>query len=254
MRMKAPQGGGYKPTVPAGGVGATAQMTWQEILHRRLTGNFDGMSRSDKTEQAEIDLFGGAQHVYYGIGKNSPDFGDYVAVFAPIEDADLGGHVAPFDTGGIALRHIPLNDPSVDLPVDVVRRHSISLESHQKVFRAWLSKAFSPPGVYLSDEQSVVPAAPFAPEVSMSGHADVRRWGWEGRLPAVTTDARHFKAQRVYFRDDYLARYRRWLTTASPLGPSAGLDHARSIGHVGRTVIDPYNAMTSDLYKRNFYG
>ncbi|MBD8486615.1 hypothetical protein IFT79_13405 [Frigoribacterium sp. CFBP 8759] len=254
MRMKAPQGGGYKPTAPAGGVAATSQMTWQEILHRRLTGNFAGMSRSDKTEEAEIELFVGAQHVYYGIGKNSPDFGDYVAVFAPIEDDSLGGRVAPFDTGGIALRHIPLNDPSVDLPLDVVRRHSMSLDSHQEVFRAWITRAFDPPAVYLTDEPAVVPAEPFAPEVSMAGHADVRRWGWEGRLPAVATDARHLRAQRVYFRDDYLARYRRWLTNGSPLGPKAGVAHARFIGHVGRTVLDPYNAMTSDLYKRNFNG
>lgn len=250
MRVRPP---GPVVGASSGSAVASSTMSWQEILLRRLTGRFYGLPRSSSTAKAEAMLWAGNQYVYYGIGRNSPEFGDYVAVFAAIEDGTISGAVAPFDTGGVALGHISLSNPSVDAPADVVHRHAIPLQSHQAALRAWITDSFHPSSDYLSEDRAVTPEKPFAPEISMSRRADPRRWAWEGRLRAVMTDQKHLRARQVYFREDYLGRYRRWLTShENPLGPEESLKHARLLGRVAKSVPDPYGSMTSDLRKRNF--
>ncbi|ROS58460.1 hypothetical protein EDF42_3706 [Curtobacterium sp. PhB172] len=242
-----------QPESPTDGPGQdpTGEIEWQELLFRRVTGRFGTLTPTENTEKAESILFGGQHFVYYGVGRNSPHFGDYVTVFAPVQNDALRGAVAPFDTGGIALRKIPVRTPKLT-PKQLVARESMQLSTHQSELRAWIRDAFDRPSDYNSDTPGTIPTSPRVPEVIFGGNPDPRRWAWEGRLPAVRTSPRSVRLLAAYLRPGYLKLYREWLSAEKPLRSTENVRHQRNFLRVATETMDPYSGMMEALRNGRF--
>lgn len=220
-------------------------MKWQELLFCRLTGQFSRYITSPTTLQSEgiLEL---DRSIYYGIGRNSPEFGETVAMFQPLET--FGSHSAvttPFDTGGLAQGHIMLR-PGSPPAADVVQRSNVSIDQHQRRLNDWIDAAY-PPGDYRADEASSRPADSPVAAIQLTAATDDRGWTWEGRIIATDYTELPLTVRKVYLKRGALQRYWDWLEDFPPLGPAALPPHEAFVKAVSEEVDSPYESMMTDL-------
>lgn len=234
------------PKVPPTPSTDPSPMAWQEIVFRRLTGRLDGISQGKGTRFAERVLELDEPQVYYGVGRNSPDFGDFVIVFDPIRDDATGGQVAPFDTGGLASGNSRVRAPlSFHEMAVIVRATSLSASTHQRELRQWIRRAFVRGRDYFASDKTMIPSENRVPEIIVEPGVDQRRWAWEARLPARDTALGVLRPRRLYFRDDYRARYQRWVDQDNRMDLATAKQHMRMIARSGRSVDRPYDVMST---------
>ncbi|OII21859.1 hypothetical protein BIV01_17710 [Curtobacterium sp. MCBA15_013] len=220
-------------------------MEWQELLFCRLTGQFGSYISSPKTIASE-QLLRLERSIYYGIGRNSPAFGEIVALFEPLEEhGSHAGVTTPFDTGGLAQGHIHLRPP-VSNPAEVVSDANVAIDRHQDALNGWIDATY-PPGDYRADEDGSRPTESSVPAIVLTPDTDDRGWTWEGRIDARDYDQLPLTVRRVYFKHGSLQMYLDWLEERTPLDSADLLPHEDLIAAIGMEVASPYEAMMEDL-------
>jgi hypothetical protein len=222
-----------------------ALMEWQELLFCRLTGQFGRYVSSPKTVASE-EALKLERSIYYGIGRNSPAFGETIALFDPLNDAGAhAGVTTPFDTGGLAQNHIHLQ-PSAPPVDEVVRDANVPIAEHQASLNAWIKDAY-PPGDYRADEEHSRPTASPVSAILLTADTDDRGWTWEGRIAANDYDQLPLTVRRVYLKPGALHLYLDWLEERTPLDSSELPPHEDLLGTICMEVHSPYAAMMEDL-------
>jgi hypothetical protein len=220
-------------------------MSWQELLFRRLTGAFAGYISSPKTLEAER-ILGLQRSIYYGIGRNSPEFGELVAVFEPLTTPPPAAETNPFDTGGVAHGHIPLT-PGALPPADILRNSLVPVEAHQAELRQWSTAAYTNPSDYRLRGEASRPGFVTTSAIDLGATVDDRAWTWEGRIPADEYRDPPLTVRKLFIKPGDLRDYQRWLRRTAPLEEAELSPHEDLVDDVSVETPHPYESMMEAL-------
>ena len=154
-------------------VSSKPRMSWQEILFKRLEGEFDKIPTGVSTGRAEDGLELG-RCTCFCVGRCDPGYSNVAVRYIAAGDY----RVAPFDTGGLWDDKYP-----VDLSPGCDKRslvESTSFDGLQYVspFQCWVAAVYDHDRGYVD---GVPPGRHYLPEI-LYHDADPRSWTWEVRL------------------------------------------------------------------------
>ena len=216
-------------------------ISWMELLFRRLTGRFAGLTQGSKTAVSEEKLRLGT-NVYYFVGRCIPQFGHNIVCSETGEQEEAA--VVPFDTGGLAHDHLRLSRPlKMHERRRVVKRESRTPLDHVPAFATWVENAYpAGPSSYVQGE---------APEVSAVAEVridnDSRAWTWEARLRSIDYPRAPVDPVRIHLKPGDTDRYFRWLTEYRPMSLEETKSHIRSVASVTMEDDVPIRAMLTYL-------
>jgi hypothetical protein len=229
----------------SGGVHATS---WQQVLYWRLTGQHFRVSQSDATLQAQR-ILNIEPCVYFFIGRCEPLFGDSgIASTRPPADAAL---VAPFDTGGLALKRVVTTSPLSDsAKVRLVKEWSLAGVQFEAEFRKWGTSNYGSS----SSRYSFGDRPHFHLVAEIDLRDDVNRshaWTWEGRLPSNASSCSGILPMYLAISAARLEEYRVWHENEQILTPDEYEAHLKMIHDIW---LDPGDFAASNMLNRELAG
>lgn len=222
----------------------THELTWQELLFRRLTWRFEGIPTGDKTARAEEALEFPVRMTYFYVGRCVPDFGSNTVASWPLSSPAL---TTPFDTGSLAKPGMIVSSPplSDDDRGRFVVDHSFDVGSYAERMSAWLAEAYAEPSNYVS---GVKPAHHAIPQIVLDECAgDQRIWTWEARLPADDYAVPPLQTRVIYFSEGIRELYVDWIEQTDLLMAEERMSHMEDIYSYSKEVDDAALGMLGHL-------
>lgn len=210
---------------------------WQEVLYARIGGKFLDLRQSEATAESEriLDL---DPSIYFYVNAPHPHFGQQIAIFS-VDDVDDSRYVrvTPFDTGGLALGHIPLRPDAVEVNHRVfVQKFSFEIDEYWVDFLTWVRAAYRRFANYVESRR---PSHHFVSEIDLDHCSSSQAWFWEARMHRMRVLPVRTSAQRVVLGPGDRRRFLAWLGRMGGHGTAEAVEVARRFLSVSEESRDP---------------
>lgn len=222
-----------------------ATMTWQAVLHYRLTAQYSHLGSRGKTAETESTL-GWPHYVYFFVGRPHPDYGASVGLHEG--PADMAGEwaVTPFDTGGMVHGRVVTHDAlSAEEKSALIETWSRIEVTYEPEMDAWVSEAFDEPSGYV---YAVRPSHHLVDEIDLPKNTD-HSWTWEGRLLARDYLMHPVAPLVVFLSNGRRKQYFEWVRSKRLVPQGELAAYMKRLGEVIRETPSPVKSAQATLTK-----
>jgi hypothetical protein len=227
------------PWVQGARVDGSGAAPWQEVMFRRLRGEYASLESGSRTLDSE-DVLGISPMTYFYVGRTIPRFGHFVVCAnGHLPEVCLTTEVAPFDSGALAQNWLVTAPPyGPDGKAELVTRSSLGAHDYEASMDPWLDAAFDSVAEYVD---GVRPRYAAVPEVLLDiSPGDSSIWTWEARLPTQDYRSAPVAPERIFFKSGLLERYLDWVDEEHILYDDEYADHVAMIYALGFESSTPH--------------